>query len=106
MGSREEGQKQTVEGSSRPSSSSVCIPFTQPPLLFSLPEVVQRAPHSGWAALARHRAQDHSCSSQGTQGAVCLEASFSCPLEVGHMGKLVLLNGKAREILAKHYIYL
>jgi hypothetical protein len=25
---------------------------------------------------------------------------------VGHMGKLVLLNGKAREILAKHYIYL
>lgn len=45
----------------------------------------------------------HSCRQQGEARHSLPGSCSPCPLEVGQMGKLVLLlNGKAREILAKH----
>lgn len=73
-----------------------CIcPPCHPPRLYSVLSL-----HSGLGFYGQ--VQDTPAVNRGTQSPVCLEAASSSLLDVGHLGKLVLLNGKGREIMAKH----
>lgn len=99
-GGRKEGQKERKSWKEESRSPSVCIPVSLPLRLHSqLSPLKLRGLHPSCQALGIPVVHGE------TLGVVWLEGAppRSGSLPAGYIGKLVLLlNGKAREILAKH----
>lgn len=99
-GGRKEGQKERKSWKEESRSPSVCIPVSLPPRLHrQLSPLKLRGLHPSCEALRIPVVHGE------TLGVVWLEGAppTSGSLPAGYIGKLVLLlNGKAREILAKH----